>query len=294
MKNLITIAIVLCLSIPCFGFVWADLDSSGRVDFYDLAILCEQWLKTPEDQNALTPKLEFSADSEQISFIRNSIAYDNDFREYPENSRRIEPVCIASRPAVIINRKVNRIVYAVDGNQVLCGWGSSLYSTSDGESFTRIIDIQSNTILDAGGTFANHTVPDEAVQALMIMADGSWLLSTGRGLPYIRGHLFRSANKGASWSICKWAADGTDFQLGMAFVPEWASIGIAGNEVVAGEYGYRSQYDNPRRIYYSDDFGATWTMIIDIGPAGWQPEWGYIKGQHCHAVTFSAADTSDI
>jgi hypothetical protein len=319
------VIVILVLGFPsfCLGYLSADLNRDGTVDFHDFAILADQWLKvenqnnlvdlnrdrtvnfydfailanqwlTVEDQNNIAgnPKFEFGPNSPQLSFARDSIAYDNDLKEYPVNIKRVESVALSSRPEVIINRQSSRIVYAVDGNQVLCGWDTSLYSTADGQSFTRILNIQSNTTLDSGGTFADYTVSDEIVEGLMIMADGSWLLSTGRGLPGIRGHLFRSINKGVSWSVCKWAADGKDFQLAMGFVPEWASIGIANNEVVIGEYGYRSQYDNPRRIYYSDNFGATWTMIIDIGPAGWQPDWGYIKGQHCHAVTFGVGDTS--
>jgi hypothetical protein len=292
MKSTCIILAVLGLSAVCFGYSSADLDSDGIVDFYDFAIFSEQWLKTVEDQNAANPKFKFGPYSAELSFARDSISYDHELNEYAVDAKRIEPVCIASRPAVFINKDVARVIYDVDGNEVLCGWGSSLYTTADGESFICILDIRSDTPLDSGGKFSDYTVSDEIVEGLTVMADGSWLLSTGRGLPGIRGHLFRSINKGASWSVCKWAVDGTDFQFGMGYTPEWGPVGIADNEVVVGEYGYYSQEDNPRRIYYSDDYGATWTMIIDIGSAGWTP--GDVDGQHCHAVTFGIGDTNII
>lgn len=269
-----------------------DFNHDEIVNFYDFALLSQYWLQAI---GLLNPRFVFAPNSPELSFARDSIAYDYNLAEYAPDTRRIETVCLASRPEVTINMDVSTHVLDVDDNYVICGGISQfLFTTTDGETFTAILDIRSDTPLDSGGCFSDYTVPDEIIEGLRVMADGSWLLSTGRLQVDIRGHLFRSVNKGASWSVCKFAADGSDFQFGMGYVPPWHSTGIAGPEVVIGEYGNLHQPNNPRRIYYSDDYGATWTMIIDIGPAGWEPSWPGQKGQHCHAVCFGIQDTNAV
>jgi len=286
---------MLWFSSICLGSLQADFNRDGIVDFNDFAIFAGQWLKV-EDQNNIVanPKFEFNPDSPELSFARDSIAYDHDFNEYAADAKRVEGVCLASRPTVFINRDISRLVYDVDGNKVICSerGGSCLYTTIDGENFTLIVDVDSDTPLDSGGKFSDYMAEHEGVRALSVMADGSWLLSTGAWVTGVGGHLFRSVNKGVSWSVCKFAADGNDFQFGMGYTPNWGPIGIADNEVVVAEYGYLTQEDNPRRVYYSDDYGATWTKIIDPGPAGWKP--GDPTGQHCHVATFGIRDTNTI
>lgn len=272
-----------------------DFNRDETVNAHDYSLFSQYWLQTFGLPDSIArPKFVFAPNSPDLIFARDSIAYDHSFNEFDIDAKRIENVCLASRADITVNREEQIKVYDVDGNEALCGFIDILYTTMDGEDFIPIVDINSATPLDSGGYFSDYTVPEDIIEGLRVMADGSWLLSVGRLQVDMRGHLFRSTNKGASWSVCKFAADGSDFQFGMGYMPPWHSIGIAGPEVVVGEYGDLHQPNNPRRIYYSDDYGATWTMIIDIGPAGWEPSWTGQRGQHCHAVCFGIQDTNTV
>jgi len=100
-----------------------------------------------------------------------------------------------------------------------------------------------------------------------------------------QGYLFRSTDKGSTWQVCQYHSDGSPFQLERGYPDYWGWTGVNGNEAVIGEYAYRDQENNPRRIYYTDNYGASWSKIYE--PAAQ-------SGRHCHLVTFAPNDTSVI
>jgi hypothetical protein len=190
-----------------------------------------------------------------IEVIRNSIAFDADFNQIPANQGRYEGICVASRPLVtIFDEGGSFSAWDVDGDFVLCGDSLYAYTTTDGNNLTLIADTNSSS-----EPFASHRSDSDVIKSIKVMDDGSWILCLGHNAEGAKGNLFRSTDKGSSWT---WVME---FESGC--VGDFGWYAIADNEVAIGEYGYRPQSDNCRRVYYSDDYGATWSKIYEPAPA---------------------------
>jgi hypothetical protein len=286
---------ILVLAGTSYAALHADINNDGEVNLEDLAILANKWLN---DSNQTYLKADINSDGivnfedfadvasewlneiylfPTLSLIRASTAYDADFRELPENVARYEDICIASRPTVWINQQIRKSVLAIDTDLIICSDGESgvlLYTTTDGVNFTKLADISKDQ------DFVGYYETNDTNRSVKVMPDGNWLLSFGQmtlGGPGKRGHLFRSVDKGLTWTHV------LEFERGYA--PYWGWCAVSDNEAAVGEYGYRKQSDNPRRVYYSDDYGATWSKIWE--PA---PEWDY----HTHLVAFAPGRTDVI
>jgi len=282
------LTICLCILIVgnCYGLT-GDFNNDGIVDFLDFAIFAEQWL-AEEPNMPVEPLFEYSADSKELAVIRDSIGYQIDVDEIYEvsaNTKRTTMVCLSSRPTLTVDTLNTRRCWGIDGELVICSDETVLYTTTeedfgDGSSplYTEVVDVSSD------GPFSAYYNPDDAVRSLKVMADGSWVLCMGQDGAGQRGYLFLSIDKGQSWQICKFS-DGTDFRFDSGYIDYWGWTGVIDNEVVIGEYGYRLQGDNPRRVYYSDDYGATWTKIYEPTAQ---------NGRHCHLTAFAPCDTSTI
>ena len=259
---------ILLLAEASYAALHADINNDGEVNLEDFAILAGQWL-SDSNEASLDPKYEVVFPS--LGIVRNSTAYDADFRELPENVARYEDICIASRPTVTINTTVERLVQDIDGDLIICSDYLPVYITTDGTSFTKLFDI--STYKD----FVGYYEPNDNIRSITVMPDGSWMLSFGQLWPGgagRRGHLFRSLDKGLTWKHV------LEFERG--YVDYWGWCAISNNEVAIGEYGYLYQSDNPRRVYYSDDYGATWSKIYEPAPAS----------EHCHFAAFKPGDTN--
>lgn len=256
--------ILFCSAVQ--GHIQADINSDGVVDFYDFSILADGWL-----QRSVTPMLVLKAVFPSLGLVRDSVAYDADFRELPENVSRYEDICVASRPTVWVNTDVGRLVHDVDGDLIICSWYRPVFTTTDGVEFTELFNIATDE------DFVGYYESGDDIRSVKVMPDGSWMLSFGQYAtsgPAHTGHLFRSVDKGLTWTHV------LEFESGYA--PYWGWCAISDNEVAIGEYGFRDQSDNPRRVFYSDDYGTTWSKI-------WEPE--PALEEHVHFVAFAPNNT---
>jgi hypothetical protein len=236
----------------------ADINADGVVNFEDLAILANEWLK-----DSVPP----------LGLVRDSIAYDANFRELPKNVGRYEDICVASRPDVILNTSelVAHLDVDEDAGLLLAGYVNILKTSPDGQNFTKIADITKDEPF-----VSNLNNLNDSIKSIKILPDGSWLVALGKKEPGNQGNLFRSMDKGRSWSHVLKFDSGYPEQFGYA---------LADNKVAVVEYGYNGQENNPRSVYYSDDYGATWAKIYDPGAH---------SGQHGHCLSFAPGDTNTI
>lgn len=207
----------------------------------------------------------------EIQVNRDSIAFNADFKQTPSNQGRYERICIASRPVVTMFPEAP--VYGawdVDGDFVLCSDVGYAYITIDGVNFTLIAD----TIYSE--PFVSYRSPFDFIRSIKVMDDGSWILCLGQTEEGAKGNLFRSTDKGSTWT---WVME---FESG--YVTSFGWCAISDSEVAIGEYGYKPQCNSPRRVYYSDDYGATWSKIYEPEPAG----------QHLHLCAFKPGDTNNL
>jgi hypothetical protein len=269
--NIFVFIWILLVAQKGFAKLQADINKDGVVNFADFAVLANEWL-SDSNEGFISPKYEVTFPS--LGLIRDSPAYDTNFRKLPENVARYESICIASRPTVWVNREIDKLVQTIDGDLIICSdgeYGVLLYTTTDGVNFTKLADISKDQ------DFVGYYEPNDTTRLVKVMPDGSWLLSFGQmdlGGPGKRGHLFRSVDKGLTWTHV------LEYERG--YTPWFGWYAISDNEVAVGEYGLRNQNDTPRRVYYSDDYGVSWSKIWEPNP-----RWG----EHCHLVAFGAGNT---
>ncbi len=279
---LISIHLIVLMALttksPCS--LQGDISGNGKVDFHDLSILANEWLQHEIwDPNTLPrPKFEYDADSERISVSRDSMALSAGFSEVPDNTIRSEAVCVTTRPAITIYTDADRKPLVVTNDKVifttsyLGSYSSKLLYVDDPDNplsgIAEIVDITK------AGDFRGRA-PDSQIKSMVVLNDGSWLLSLGSQTIGSQGNLYRSEDEGRSWSKVLTFAHG--------YNTYFAWCAVADNEVVAVEYGEWDQEDNPRDVYYSNDYGRTWHLI-------YRPD--AELGQHCHLAAFKPGDTS--
>jgi len=269
-STIIWLICALLFGTDTVGNVRSDIDGDGIVNLKDLAIVAREWLDS-SSQAVVKPAIQSYPAA--IGLTRDSVACGSKFRTIPANVPRYEKIAIASRPKVFVNTEVSRHVLAVDGGKVICSDYLPVYSTTDGEHFELLFDLSTDE------RFAGYYEEFDYVRGIKVLSDGSWLLVFGPGTsggPGRAGHLFRSVDKGTTWTHV------LAYERG--FTAPWG-FAIRANEIAAGEYGALFQEDNCRRIYYSDDFGATWSKIYELEP---NPK------SHIHMVAFPPGDTNSL
>ena len=244
------------------------------------------------------PLYEFNADSPELVVKRNSIGYvknDSNFLSVEPDTVRPVPVCISSKTTLLKAVASGKRCLAVDSNKVFFRDAATtqlwyLIEDANADDFGDGTNPNYRLMLDivVNQPFAEYCIPGDRVISMKVMPDGSWILCAGNEYNRSVGaYLFRSTDKGTTWNVCCYANGGTPFQFLKGFAPGWGWGDAVGSEIVVGEYGDRTDYtNNPRRVYYSDDYGATWTMIFDPGvdSSG--------AGTHCHIALFAPGDSS--
>jgi len=146
---MINIMVAMFLPSIFCSYIRADLDRNGMVDFHDFAIFGIQWLK--ESGWGVTPLFEFNSDSEVLVVKRGSVAVQEkvgNFYDVAANQVRTKSVCAVS--AVTLSEYFNYNPLTTDSSRglVLCtesieGYHTAqrLYRTSDGVTFTEIVNI---------------------------------------------------------------------------------------------------------------------------------------------------------
>lgn len=270
----VPVAFVFFACTVCFGHTLTDVDGDGIVNFNDFAIFANQWLAEDAEDSSLAFESQFPS----ISITRSSIAYDSEFHQVASHIGRFEDICVASRPEVIVFDEAARTAHAVDGDLVVVTEGSTVLSTTtDGITFNALVDIRADT------PFAHDYRGRDCISSVKVMPDGSWVLCMGNIRRTAGGFLYRSTDRGRSWVKCTNDADGTPFQFNTGVVDFFGWCGIAGREAVIGEYVALYLGVGASKIYYSDNFGASWIKIYDHGTTA---------RRHCHTCAWKPGDTN--
>ncbi len=276
---LIRVCVVFAVVLSCAAVYALDSDFNGDdiVDLSDFALFAAHWL---EGTSYVEANQIFESRFPSVSLVRDSIAYDSYFNQVAANIGRFEKICISSRPTLTLfadptDPNISRLAYDVDGDLVILAEKSNILRvTNDGLNYITLADTSST----GSEPFRSHVDPDDNIKAVKVLPDGSWILSSGRKTQFgNKGNLFRSTNKGYAWTWVHQFENGYSTSFGMS--------AIADNEIAICEYNSKYQIDNPRRVYYSNDYGATWHKI-------YEPIAQF--GRHSHVVAFKPGDTDVI
>lgn len=217
----------------------------------------KEWLGHDDwDPNILPrPKLEYYGDSAGLKVSRDSNAIDFDFSEVARDSVRSEILCAATRPDIDIYFDQKRKVLAVTDSKILFTnlGGTKLYFTDTPTDpvagVVEIIDISTDP------NFSDR-IEDAHIKSMRVLDDNSWLLCLGiHESLRSEGNLYRSEDEGQSWKKV--------LTYPFGYTNDWSWGTVTGNEILAVEYGSRFQYpEKPRDIYYSNDYGQTWSLAL--------------------------------
>ena len=135
---------------------------------------------------------------------------------------------------------------------------------------------------DDWATHAGIHVFDESIQYMQHLANGEMIVSTGFGSAgEVRGELFLSSGFAADPEAATWAkvleasTDKNRFN-------HWG-LHAWGQYVVAGEYGDKgSPETSARRVWFSSDYGQTFTVIFDL--RDFYPDPDPFDNAHVHAA----------
>ena len=241
----------------------------------------------------MIPEREFTS-AAGLGFARSGAAYE-DFAAAAANTARTKTILATPKLTPTWLASSSERVYAVAGDgelifsytaNKLCKNVSGIYAAGD-----VLADIVAGTNMTGGDEFADFYTANDIIESAWVGLDGAYFFSTGQETAATVGHLFRSADAGATWTHVLAMTNG--------FVPFWAggmSGTMRGLEMVIPEYGLAQQADQPRRVYYSADSGATWAAIyvaanvLDLSAGAW----AYPDGQHVHYAVFSSLSTDVI
>lgn len=116
------------------------------------------------------------------------------------------------------------------------------------------------------------------VERARVMTNGALLVSC-RGPAGEPGEMW--TNSGGSWERTLQSSTSTSY-----FQSEWGMSVAGGNRIIVSEYGTKMPAAEvaPRRVWMSEDFGQTWTVVFDLGNvedghihgSAWDPYWDRI------------------
>ena len=281
------IIVVVCLPSIGFGYLPADFDRNDIVDYHDFAIFATQWLE--ESRLGITPLFEFNSDSEVLVVKRDSIAIQENvgnFYDVAANEVRTRSVCVTS--PITLSELFDYKPLATDSSRglVLCTESAEgndsvqhLYTTSDGITFTEIVDITYDLPFK---TYYDIMYYPVSITSVAVLDDGSWILTLGNLHAWEgssdpetlkpSGRLYRSEDAGQTWEMV--------LNMTYGYVPEWGWGGISGNYITVAEYGYKKHTDpnlNPCKVYLSEDYGENWECIYTLVP---------VRNRHIHQAVF--------
>jgi hypothetical protein len=202
-----------------------------------------------------SPKYEY--DSTDLSVTRTTTGYNYDWTSFASNTKRSQVFPLSTRQVIYRDTSANRTPMAVDSSvgKILLAQisGSTLVTTTeaaygDGSSptYTTVFNVTEQTEYTVG----------LGVYSAVVLDDGSWLVSTGKDAA--AGYIYRSTNKGTSWTMV--------LEMARGHVRHFGWSGIRGAEIIIGEYTLKDPADTAkagRTLYYSNDYGATWEAIYN-------------------------------
>ena len=222
------------------------------------------------------PAFEFNSDDAEFGFARTSIAYKGG-TEYAANAVRTATRPIFTRPTITevgTGWVSSYYLYAIDGSTLIAAVGN-IYLKSTTPARLAVSEDDWDDLVDISGLTGYEA--SDVIKGVWVLADGSWLMSIGQQTAEKSGDIYRSTDDGANWTQV--------LTLDIGFTSPWGGIDHDDNEVVAFEYGESEDANNPRRVYYSDDYGATWEKIYEPSAN---------VGQHGHSIQFAPDDTSTV
>lgn len=223
------------------------------------------------DPTAPASKLIQRAD--KMTFTRGSVRCTTDFSLLAANQPELDNRTIVQRPDVAFDAASadTRVFRFAHNGFAYCSHLNVLYKTSDGVTFSTEIDLS---------TLDGSDPAVDMIQGGAVLDDGTFLIST---VVYGTndGKIWRKDPSTGDWSLVLTLLGGYPTYFG------WT--GLRGSEIVIGEYcNPNTNVNEGTRVYYSADYGQTWTMI-------WQRT-DKVEGNnmHIHCCAFHPLHTNTI
>ena len=244
----------------------------GDCQFWDSALSGTDIQKVFDfDATAPAPTLRQTAN--QMVFARDGVRYTTDLKMLAAHTADKQPVSILARPDVFyddVSGDARTFCFAHNG-VAYCSSTNVLYKTTDGITLTTEIDLS---------TLDGSDPAVDMIQGGAVLDDGTFLISTvvyGTN----NGKIWRKDPSTGEWSLVLTLIGG--------YLTSFGWTGLRGSEIVIGEYcNPNTNVNEGTRVYYSADYGATWTMI-------WQRD-GKEAGNnmHIHCCAFHPDHTNTI
>lgn len=235
------------------------LGAYGDVKFYDSNLSAADVQKI-FDLDPTAPTAALTQRADQMVFARDSEAYRFNFAQgridkYDPGKVQKTSWPVFQKPTVTIDNGISNrhVIMWPDGDKMVTATSIRLLESDDASNFATVLELSEDPF---ASDCANHggTYLDYVITSGRLLDDGSKLLNARYSDE--TSLLWRYDPVTDSWSHVL-TLDG--------WLATWSWCGVRGNEIILAEYGPGiNNPDMSKRVYYSNDYGATWHLIHTV------------------------------
>jgi len=275
------------------NFVQFSANASGEVKGIGAYGDCQIWDNALDETNIqkvfnldpTAPAATLIQRADQMAFSRDSEAYRLSF--VSEEKIKItnngirdiinKPVFCQLTPAFNETIRNRHILLWSDGNKIVSATSRTVYETDDALNFSQILSLSQEP-------FATDCANGEYTYLNYVICSG-YKLDNGVLLLNARNS---SDNTSLLWRYDPISGAWNHVLTMKGYLEKWGWQGVRGSEIVIGEYGPRSGAEEySKRIYYSPNYGATWSIIHTIAKTS-------TTDLHIHFTTWHPTHTNTI
>lgn len=250
------------------------LGAYGECCFWDSALAEVEIQKVFDfDSSAPVPTLRKTAD--QMLFTRDSIRCNHAMEQLEVNKPMQQNFPAAEQPKdfLLSEGTYSRIPLAVIGNKCFFIEGTQIKWTEDNHNFIALTNISVNPAT-APSYSAGYTTLNSGV-----LLDDGYLIVCLRKTADDTGRLFRVNPITGEAEQCTITGDDISNNTMFGYLADFGWTGVHGNKIVIGEYGDKTKVDGGKRVYLSEDYGKSFSLIYTRPKQAGQ-------GMHIHLCVF--------
>jgi hypothetical protein len=250
------------------------LGAYGECCFWDSALAEVEIQKVFDfDSSAPVPTLQKTAD--QMLFTRDSIRCNHAMEQLEVNKPMQQNFPVAEQPKdfLLSEGTYSRIPLAVIGNKCFFIEGTQIKWTEDNHNFIALTNISVNP-----ATAPSYSAGYTTLNSGALLDDG-YLIVCLRKTADDTGRLFRVNPITGEAEQCTITGDDISNNTMFGYLADFGWTGVHGNKIVIGEYGDKTKVDGGKRVYLSEDYGKSFSLIYTRPKQAGQ-------GMHIHLCVF--------